>query len=123
MRSEIVLALAFMLGCGEGLPTLDGDAGADVDAGPFVPGPHGPLPQATNASGTGGVLTAPTMVPIFFANDAIQSDVESLLQQLPASGYWSALEAEYGVGPLTIAPSIVLSDAPPPTAAQFDVES
>ena len=95
--------------------------GRDVDAGPFVTGPHGAFPQIINASGTGGVLDAPTMVPIFFANDGLQAGVENLLAQLPTSSYWSALETEYGVGPLTVAPSIVLSDAPPQTASDIDV--
>jgi len=121
MRSELVLALAFCLGCGEGLPVLDGDAGVKVDSGPFAPGPHDPLPQAMNVSGTGGVLTTPTVVPIFYANDALQSGIESLLAQMPSSSYWSALESDYGVGPLTIAPSIVLSEAPPQTASETDV--
>jgi hypothetical protein len=122
MRFEPLLFVC-VLGCGEGLPFLDGDAGADVDAGPFVPGPHGALPQATNAGGTGGVLTAPTMVPIFFANDALQAGIESLLSQLPTSTYWSTLETEYGVGPLTVTPSIVLTDAPPSNASDVDVVS
>jgi hypothetical protein len=125
MRSELVLAfaLAFALGCGDGLPTLDGDAGVDVDSGPFTPGPHPALPQATNTSGTGGVLTSPTVVPIFFANDALQSGIEGLLAQLPASSYWSALGSDYGVGPLTVAPSIVVTDSPPQTASETDVIS
>jgi len=121
MRFEI-LALAVLLGCGEGLPFLDGgDAAVDVDAGPFVTGPHPALPQATNATGTGQVLKAPTMVPIFYANDGLESDIESFLAQLPTSSYWSDLETEYGVGPLTVAQSVVLSETPPQTASETDI--
>ena len=67
------------------------------------------------------MLVAPKVVPIFFANDALEGLVEDLLAKLPASPYWAALEAEYGVGPLTVSPSIVLSDAPPQSATQDDV--
>ncbi|HEY2365542.1 MAG TPA: hypothetical protein VGH87_04110, partial [Polyangiaceae bacterium] len=109
--------MVFALGCGEGLPFLGGDddASADVavdvvDAAPFETGPHGPLPQQVNLESDGGVVTAMDVVPIFFANDSLQSGVVSLLTQLPASAYWTALEKEYGVGPLTVAKTIVLSD-------------
>jgi hypothetical protein len=115
----LLFAVLFVMGCGEGAPIVD--AGADADAAPFVPGPHGDLPREVNVGGTGGVLVAPKVVPIFFANDELEGLIESLLAQLPASPYWSALQSEYGVGPLTIAPSIVLSDAPPQTATQDDV--
>jgi hypothetical protein len=124
MRFEPLL-FVFALGCGEGLPFLGGDdAAADVvaeaDAAPFETGPHGPLPQQVDLT-DGGVVAAMNVVPIFFANDSLQNGVVSLLSQLPASGYWSALESEYGVGPLTVAPPIVLSDTPPSAASQSDV--
>jgi hypothetical protein len=108
----------FAIGCGQGAPVAD--AGADADAAPFVPGPHGDMPREISV-GDGGVLVAPKVVPIFFANDDLEGLVEDLLAKLPASPYWSALEAEWGVGPLTVTPSIVLADAPPQTATQDDV--
>ena len=121
MRARALLPIFFIVGCGEGAPVAD--AGADADASQFVPVAHGDLPREINVGGDGGVLTAPNVVPIFFANDALESLVEGLLAQLPSSKYWSALEAEYGVGALTVAPSIVLSDAPPQAATQDDVAS
>ena len=109
--------LVFVLGCGEGLPFPDqGDAGTD---GPFVPAAHGAFPQLV--TGDGGVLAAPNVVPIFFANDALQPEIESLIQQVPGSTYWSALQTEYGVGPLTYTPAIVLGDAPPASATDQQV--
>ena len=134
MRSSALLLLVFLVGCGEGLPFLgnddggaDADAGADVvDAAPFVPGPHGPLPQEINASGAdggAGVVSSMNVVPIFFANDALENGIEGLYAQLPSSAYWSALEAEYGVGALTVAKSIVLTESPPSSATQVDVTS
>jgi hypothetical protein len=73
-----------------------------------------------NAGGT--VLSAPNIVPVFFASDGLESDLEDLLSQLPASGYWTALRNAYpAVGPITIASSVVLSDTPPTTASIDDV--
>ena len=112
--ARALLAVLFAIGCGQSAPIAD----AGADAAPFVPGPHGALPREINIGGS--VLVAPKVVPIFFANDELESLIEDLLAQLPPSPYWDALETEYGVGPLTVAPSIVLSDAPPQTATQDD---
>ncbi len=86
----------------------------------FVEGAHGAFPQAENAGGP--VLNAPNVVPVFFSGDGLESDLEDLLSQLPASAYWSALRSSYSlVGPITIAPSVVLTDTPPMMASIDDV--
>ena len=130
-----ILLLA-VVGCGGGAATLDGgmdatsdarvdapianDAGADAtESDAFVPGPHGAFPQAIN--GGGGVLGAPVVVPVFFAGDALEPNLEAFLAALASSSYWSTLESQYGVGPLTVAPSVVLDDTPPETASIDDV--
>jgi hypothetical protein len=59
------------------------------------------------------VLTAPQVVPIFFANDPLQAQIEQFLGELAVSTYWPATTGEYGVGPLRIAPSIVVSSPAP----------
>jgi hypothetical protein len=81
---------------------------------------HASLPRALSQGG--GVLASPQVVPIFFAGDRFQSDVERLLSELPRSKYWSATTSEYGVGKLRIARSVVV-DEPPPASDDFtDVE-
>jgi len=102
-----ILAFA-LLGC-SGDDSTPKDAGPDViDAGhPERPAP----PQVQNQNGP--ILATPRVVPIFFANDAYQSQVEDFLGKLGTSTYWTATTAEYGVGALTVAPSIVTTDAPP----------
>ncbi len=90
----------------------------EAEAG-FAPGPHGAFPQAQDPNGT--LLTAPNVIPVFFSSDALETDLESLLSQLPASAYWAALRKDYPVGPLTIGTSIVLTDTPPATATVGDV--
>jgi hypothetical protein len=85
------------------------------------PAPHVPAPQAVSSGGP--VLDAPNIVPIFFADDLYQSSLEDFLRQLAASSYWPAVTAEYGVGPLTIAPSIVVSDPVPMSITDAEIQS
>ena len=116
-RALVALGL-FGCSTASAVPT---DAGVDapVDAG--YPGPHPAAPQVENQHGP--VLATPRVVPIFFANDAEQSKVEDFLQQLAASSYWSAATSEYGVGPLTIASSVVSTDSPPATIDTAGIEA
>jgi hypothetical protein len=72
--------------------------------------PHTPPPTVISQGGP--VLTSPRVVPIFFMGDTAKPDLEDLLSHLPGA-YWSATTSEYGVGALTIAPSMVVTAAPP----------
>jgi hypothetical protein len=90
-------------------------ADAPPDApGQFVEAPHDNAPQSISLGGP--VIAAPKIVPIFFTGDtAVQGEVEMFLAALAGSSYWTAVTSEYGVGAMTIAPSIVTTDAPPTT--------
>jgi hypothetical protein len=82
---------------------------------PFQEASFGGAPQMVKVNG-GSVLSAPVVVPIFFASDAtMQPQVEDFLAHLSGSSYWSATTSEYGVGGLTILPTIVTTDTPPTT--------
>jgi hypothetical protein len=70
----------------------------------------------------GPVLASPNVVPVFFANDADQPQIEAFLSALSGSSYWDRATSEYGVGPLAISSSIVTSDAPPLAIASADIE-
>jgi hypothetical protein len=108
-----MVACAFALLACSGDDKAPNDAGSEadvaIDAG--YPGPHPAPPQVLNQQGP--VLATPRVVPIFFANDAYQSQVEDFLAKLAASPYWTATTTEYGVGAMTVAPSIVTTDPPP----------
>jgi hypothetical protein len=111
---KCLIALALLAACGDNVK-LAPDA-APPDAAPDVPmfaeAPHGTVPQVQ--TGGGPVLTAPKIVPIFFTGDsAIQTQTEQYLNALAASSYWTAVTHEYGVGALTIEPTIVSTDTPP----------
>ena len=86
----------------------------DADNTNFVEAPHSSPPVVMSQGGP--VLAAPKIVPIFFTgDDTMRVQVESFLGQLVGSTYWTAIASEYGVGALTLAPSIVVTDAAPTT--------
>jgi hypothetical protein len=121
--SLLALALA---ACGGNSHSGSPDAALAVDAAAAVDAPVAPIdgavptwhlnqPVVSNAGGA--VLAAPKVVPIFFTGDAAKPQIEAFLTQLAASSYWPAISAEYGVGALTIAPSVVATETPPTTDA------
>jgi hypothetical protein len=113
LAAVIALALA---ACGDEHHETAPDAFVPTpDAPPaFVEMPHGTAPQMVKVSGN--VLTAPKIVPIFFASDAtMQAQIEDFLHQLGGSTYWTTTTSEYGVGALATLPTIVTSDTPPTT--------
>ncbi len=110
----LVLSLAACGGGSHATPDApDVDAPPDVP-GPFMEAPHDNAPQSK--SNGGPVIASPKIVPIFFhGDDAMQAQVEMFLSALAASPYWATTTSEYGVGAMTILPSIVSSDTPPTT--------
>jgi hypothetical protein len=94
------------------------EASTGRDAGPY-PAPHAPAPQVITYGGP--ILPAPRVVPIFFANDPLQGPIEQSLVALVGSAYWTAATSEYGVGPLTVAPSIVVSDPLPTMISDAEI--
>jgi hypothetical protein len=122
MSHRLSLALALSLvACGgkdQAAPSPDAAEMPDAppDVGGFVEATHPTQPVIGNAGGS--VLTAPVVVPVFFANDATaQQQLESFLTMLasPQETYWHAVSHEYGVGALTIAPTVIATETPPTT--------
>lgn len=100
------------------------DTGADVDNGApseTYPVPHPALPQIQNLGG--GVMTAPKLVPVIYAQDGYRVQIEGYLQQLIASQYLVDATKEYGAGKATLAPPIELQDTPPLAADDFDTQA
>ena len=97
---------------------VDADNGAPSTT---YPAPHDGVPQVQTFGGP--VLKAPRIVPIFFPGDEFEIQVETYLQQLAANNNWATMIGEYGAGPLTIAPSIILAAAPPPNVAGTDIDT
>ncbi len=119
MRIWLLLGLA-VAACGDNLKEAPdaGEVGSDGPTG-FVEATHAAPPQVI--SGGGSVLATPTVVPIFFTgDDTTQAAVEDFLGMLTTSSYWTTTTSEYGVGAITIAPTIVSSDTPPTTDADLE---
>jgi hypothetical protein len=84
-----------------GAPVPDAAAG-----GAFTPAAHPDLPQVGSLGGP--VLAAPKVRPIVFADDASAMDIAAFMQELAHTPYWGATTSEYGVGPLTVLPTVMV---------------
>jgi len=101
------------------------DAGPDVDNGApstNYPAPHPPLPQLVNAA-HGPVLTAPNVYLVFYPNYTLEPDLQAFAQAMAAASFWSTTTSEYGIGALSYAGTIDLTDTPPTTIGQADIEA
>ncbi len=93
--------------------TGGGETSMDAEA-PYPAFVPTDVPQVADAGGP--VMTAPKIVPIFYAADSAMTitQLEDFLSKLPASHWWAGWTKEYGVGALTIASPITLQDTLPP---------
>ena len=59
-------------------------------------------------------MSSQKIVPIFFASDDpdMVASLEDFIATIGGSSYWSTIGAEYGVGPSTALPPIVLTESP-----------
>lgn len=85
--------------------------GGKPDSVAFSPAEHPAPPQIRTDGGT--TMTSARIVPVFFANDPLQSAVSGFVSRLGGSAYWTATTAEYGIGPAAGTPPVVVTDTPP----------
>jgi hypothetical protein len=127
-KGSCFLAIATVLacGCGSGPPGLadtapdggqetlgdagEGDGSLGTDSS-FVPASQAPLPQVISFGGP--VLANPKVQPIAYTNDVGLSDMNAFLHELTQTAFWAQGTSEYGVGALTVLPTIAISDPPP----------
>jgi hypothetical protein len=135
-RLGVVLGAAALAACGGNNANVTGSttsgSGGTATTGTggmggaaFVPAKHPALPQVRDLGGT--VLKAPKLQPIRYSTDPDAVDLDKFFQELASSSYWATVTSEYGVGPLTVLPTIVRTDAVPTTytddQAQADIAS
>ncbi len=72
-----------------------------------------PPPQVVSLGGT--VLTAPKVQLIAYAEDPTAADADAFITELTKTTTWAEQTAEYGVGPLTVLPTIQIPGTPPAT--------
>jgi hypothetical protein len=87
-----------------------GAAGTAADGG-FIPASHPTLPQVIDLDRS--ILRAPKVQPIVYASDTGAADIAAFLQELASTSYWGATTSEYGIGALTVLPTITLVTAAP----------
>jgi hypothetical protein len=93
-----------------------GMGGAEV-----YPAPHPAAPTVLNQGGP--TLTAPVIVPVFFANDdpAVVAKLQTFLTQVGPSDYWTQAGAAYGITAPTLLPAIQSADTPTGTIDDTDI--
>ena len=85
------------------------------------PAPHPPLPQLVNQAG-GKVLTSPKVYLIVYPGYEHTAAVQAFAQALGTSAYWTETTKEYGVGAIEYVGTKELTDTPPTTIVDTDVE-
>jgi hypothetical protein len=103
-----------------------GGTGVGGDGGQVSNVYPAPFPAPPQVADLGGpVLTAPHVVPVFFADDDAMNEAQIIdfLGKVGATSYWSAVTSEYGVGPLTADVAVVLVETAPATIDDNGVET
>ncbi len=72
-------------------------------------------PQVVKTLANGLVLTSPKVQYIGYQEDTLAPDVEAFLTELTKTQTWAEQTSEYGVGPLTVLPAILIAGTPPAT--------
>lgn len=123
LLSVVPLAVAAACG-GEGMATPMSDGGSQPVSAPDMAAPYltGIPPKAPQLDpGSGTILAAPRIVPIFFRNDSYQTSLTAFIQSyVTTSSSWAVLQ-EYGVGRGTMTTPIVLGASPAAATSESDV--
>jgi hypothetical protein len=92
------------------------------DAAPDVyPAPH--TPMGTVVANAGRILVTPNIIPVFYATDPYQADLEAFLSGLFSTSTWPAETAEYGIGAATVGAPIVMAGPAPATIDDPQIQS
>ena len=100
-----LVATLLLAACGGG-----GMGAGMVSNGAFQSTPHPALPRVVTLGGP--VLANPKVLPIMFPGDSGAADVQGFLSELAGTSAWGTATSEYGVGSLTILPTVTVASAP-----------
>lgn len=93
------------------------DSGTD-DAGLT----HPALPQLVNGM-KGPVLVAPKVHYVFYPQYANEAALQDFAKAVSGSSYWNETTSEYGIGALAYAGTTDLTETPPMTIGQVDLQT
>jgi hypothetical protein len=107
-------------------PPVVEDAGPDVDNGsPSTTYPAFKIDPPQVVTYGGPTLSAPKLVPVYFANDdtAFTAKLTTFMSKLGASAFWLPAVGEYGVGAISSATPIQLTDNAPASIDDADIQT
>ncbi len=103
-------------------PPNDGGSDAPQDAPGGYPADHPPMPKALTKGGP--VMPSVKLVPISFSGDSLEASLDKFATQLAAAKtYWAGTTSEYGVGALTTATPIHLTETAAASLTDADVQT
>lgn len=95
---------------GSGAPGIPEGGTSGASGTGFEPAPHPPFPLVTAHGGP--VLQDIELVPVYFGDDPLRTDLERFNTWIVASDYWKQVGAEYGVHAGTRLPAAQFASAP-----------
>jgi hypothetical protein len=107
-------------GAGAGGAGVGGAGTGGAVTSTFTPASHPALPQVIKF--TNSVLTKPKLQPIRYSTDVNADDLDKFFQELATTAYWGDVTSEYGVGALTVLPTIVRTDTAPATVTDDQIQ-
>ena len=69
------------------------------------------------------MLPTPKIVPVFFPNDSLASQLTDFASNLGGTSWWAAATSEYGVGAATAIAPIYLTESAPTTIDDSDIQT
>lgn len=102
-------------------PAPDAGAPVEEDAAPPKVLPKPTFPEVKTRGGP--VIKAPKVVPIVFSGDPLASKITEFTTKLATSAYWKEVGSEYGVGPITPLPAIVVTEPAPAAITSAQIET
>lgn len=106
---------------GDGGASPDGGTSAADMASPLATGPFPTtLPQVVPAQ---GAIDQPRIVPIFFPNNTLRTQLTSYVQNYVARSASYAVMAEYGVTNTSVTSAVVLSTSPASSVTDTEIQA